>query len=393
MGRSRTRPWVLALVAATAVGGAPAVEGGPKPKPLKAPRTADQARTAIGAWLDATLATARKRSDTVAVHVLEGVATRYGRDASGAAVESGPTDVGGWLTDAVGAAEPAAAFLAVQTPVVDVLDGQSVRQLAEAARALETWNRHRARAGIPALRLDPARCVGPILHARYLVRHRYESVRIRLGTPHEEAEADAYYTPEGRAAARACNLSTSTPDQSVERCMATLYHRLVLLDPAERTAAIGWWREGGEQVCCVGPGGDRDPAFAGSMVVRTPTPDEKDVRLGFAESGERPEPVPSRSSSELGYPITVTFYGGTPKISSASITLVAGKEAVEGFLSTPEAPSNPEADVRFLDATCAFLPARPLRPRTTHEVRARATVDGRPWDAVWTFTTGAPPRD
>jgi hypothetical protein len=364
----------------------------PRGKGPRAPKTVEQAREAITKWLETTLAEANRRGDETAAQALAAVGVHFGRaDApvplTGSAAPKDET----WLDGAVVAVTPAALFLVDQKPTSEVVAGQIVRQLPEAVRALRVLNRYRKDVGIPPVRLDGARCAGPILHARYLLRNGLDAVVRRIGTTHDELETDPWYTPEGRASARAGNIGQTSLSAGVDRCIHTYYHRPILLEPAERSIAMGWWGDRSYQVCCLEPCGDLDPEFKGSTMVCFPAPDGAGISPGFATGGERPEPVPGVSSTQLGNPVTVTFFSGVTSVTAARIEVFDGKTSVEGYLSTPERPSNPDAHVRFLDVTCGFLPAKPFRPRTTYEVRATATLDGDPWEKTWRFTTASAP--
>ncbi len=96
-----------------------------------------------------------------------------------------------------------------------------------------------------------------------------------------------------------------------------------------------------------------------------------------------PAPFPRGAQALPGFPLTV-YFAHFQKVSGASLTLVdSRKQAVTGYYSDPEHPAT------FFDqwrAVC-FIPAQALKPGERYTAHLVATMDGRPVDDTWSFTT------
>ena len=101
---------------------------------------------------------------------------------------------------------------------------------------------------------------------------------------------------------------------------------------------------------------------------------------------ELPHPVPDRAGgATLGYPITLQSFGAGAD-EEVELTLLRGGvdgEVVDGHLSTPERPSNPE--LAPAGAVC-LIPSEPLAAQTRYTVVARDTSSSR--ELTWSFRTG-----
>jgi uncharacterized protein YkwD len=115
-----------------------------------------------------------------------------------------------------------------------------VRYQKEIARdLLGRVNRARALAGLGKVKLDPALAPGCERHARYVVRNIDHPKVTGLGI-HDEDPALPGATPEGARAGKAAVIAViSDPAESVDGWMATLYHRLSLLDPRLKRVGYG----------------------------------------------------------------------------------------------------------------------------------------------------------
>lgn len=103
---------------------------------------------------------------------------------------------------------------------------------------LDALNAARALAGLSAVRLEEKLSVGCQKHAEYLVRNLDEARTKGLGI-HEEFKDLPGYTPEGAKAGQASVIAVlPDPSESVSNWLATLYHRIPLLNP--RLKRIGY---------------------------------------------------------------------------------------------------------------------------------------------------------
>lgn len=237
------------------------------------------------------------------------------------------------------------------------------QQRAVALNCVAALNAHRRRAGLPPVVLDAELSRGCQAHARYLLLNTGQPSTRGLGIHKEDAKLPGY-TAEGEAAGQASVIAAGVPPvAAVEDWMATLYHRVPLLNPALGHVGFGLGRGG--------PQGWLTVVNAIAGVNRPPV-------LLFPASGQKNVPVGDGS----GYPLTITFPPGrTVRVVKVSLTEGGGQEVAVSLL----APEDSEAARRA--HTVCVLPRAPLRPGTTYEVKASARVNGKPWTQTWRFAT------
>lgn len=252
---------------------------------------------------------------------------------------------------------------------------------AETAKVVERVNVHRRAAGLDPVALDPALSKGCAAHAEYLVRNEDRPSTQGLGLHSEDVNLGGY-TREGERAAKASVIYLGLEgSDAVEGWMASLFHRIPLMQSRLRRIGYGSARGGRAKVTVVldatnglGPGKD-----APSVVY--PAEGQKDVPREF--SPEIPDPIPESPEKKAGYPVTVIFGEGA-LVKDAVMTLrdASGKE-VACWLSSPAAP----AAADYQRNTVALIPKEPLPPGTALTVSLAARVTGRPLQKTWTFTT------
>jgi uncharacterized protein YkwD len=104
-------------------------------------------------------------------------------------------------------------------------------------------NAHRKAAGLaPVERVDADLSAACMAHARYLVRNAEHPSVAGLGA-HDEDPKLPGYTEAGRKAGRMSVINTAAPLPALENWIATLYHRLPLLDPKLKVIGIGFARD------------------------------------------------------------------------------------------------------------------------------------------------------
>ena len=100
------------------------------------------------------------------------------------------------------------------------------------AKLLADTNTARLQAGLGEVELDSAMSRACAAHARYLQLNRNHPRTQGLGV-HDESPSLPGYTPEGKKAGEAAVIAiVSEPRESVVLWLATLYHRVPLLDPS-----------------------------------------------------------------------------------------------------------------------------------------------------------------
>ncbi|MBV8882269.1 MAG: hypothetical protein JO332_20095, partial [Planctomycetaceae bacterium] len=229
-------------------------------------------------------------------------------------------------------------------------------------------NLKRLKAGLSVVRPLPGLSKGCDLHALYLTKNDPKGL-----SAHEEDSKGIGYSDEGARAGRRSVISPfpphETPVEAVESLMATLYHRVALLNPSVAEVGVGWAnrRDGlGFLVVDVG-GGDLRPDPKLFPIVY-PVNGQEDVPLDFCLGArENPNPIPDDGTLG-GYPITVQIPERRGKGADAEFRLFAGETEVSCWLSTPDGPARkdwPQPGVLCL------IPKERLKPSTIYSVRFR----------------------
>ncbi len=241
------------------------------------------------------------------------------------------------------------------------------------AQVAERINWYRKLAGVPAAALDERLSWGAQQHANYLHVNR-----IKPGVDlHTELDIFPGYSPEGNDAAQASDICWGPPANAVDELMAELFHRIPVLRPGLERIGVGI--QGPVAVIDLQTG-VTEPDVEGVIVF--PVPDQTDVPTGLGS--ETPDPLPSGSPRDAGYPVTLTQYDRESKIAEATATLVDGRgKPVEVHLSTPEAPADPERQLN----TVAMVPVHALASATKYTATVKCEIKGVPFEKTWSFTT------
>jgi uncharacterized protein YkwD len=254
---------------------------------------------------------------------------------------------------------------------------------ALAKAVLEQVNAARKQAGQAAVVLEPGLTRGCRAHADYLVRNAGNPATEGLGG-HDEDPKLPGFTEEGRRAGKASDIAFDVdPLDAVPEWMATLFHRVPLLEPELRR--VGFGAAKGEKSGWVVVL-DVTSGRGSATVVLCPADGQKDVPTAY-HGGERPDPIPQSKDHKAGYPVTVMFpRGASVKDATARLVDARGQD-VPAWVSTPEQTVD-----RDLQRNQVCLIARqPLQPAAQYTVTVAAQVDGSEWKQTWTFRTRKAP--
>ena len=266
----------------------------------------------------------------------------------------------------------------------DDLDGKGLW----AKKALARINAYRGHAGLKPVLLDDTLRENCLKHARYLVMNEGHPSLQGLKAHGEDLTLPGA-SKEGHESGKISNIAIGDIDplDGLDAWMATLYHRVPILDP--RLERIGFAcargrRQAWVTVLNVTTGRSAEPR---SQVVYYPAADQVGVPLHFPLGGEEPNPIVDDKDGRAGYPITATFPESEPlKGATGKLTDEQGKE-VPCWFSSPEKLANKD----FADAqrsTVCFIAKDPLAVRTKYHIQLQGTLAGKPWEKKWKFTTG-----
>jgi len=259
----------------------------------------------------------------------------------------------------------------------------TARKGVSVAEIVERLNVHRRAAGVPELKVRADLSRACDLHALYLAKNvgREEVKGLRA---HSEDPSLPGWTEEGARAGKASVIHQFGGRKdlvgAVDGLVATLYHRVLMLDVQLVETGVGWAFDGdGAAVVVIHTGTTAGPWREEPVVY--PGAGQKDVPLEFALGGrETPDPVPE-ARAQGGYPVTIQF-GWNPTEASMRVTL-DGKD-VEGWFSTPQSPARGDTpQPRIL----CWIAKKPLEPGKTYAVEAKAKKGTEPWAKAWSFST------
>jgi uncharacterized protein YkwD len=270
-------------------------------------------------------------------------------------------------------------------------DAALARQAA--AKAVDLVNAYRRQAGLAAVRLDAALSRGCSAHAAYVARNIDHPSTQGLGG-HEERPDLPGFTEAGRRAGRAAVIAMGDHDPllAVRGWMATLYHRLPLLQPGLRRVGFGMARsaDGHGWVTVLDVHSGKEPTAPKDGILY-PADGQAGVPLAFS-GPEYPDPIPESKDGRAGYPITATFPGREALVGvTGTLTDAAGRE-VPAWVSSPERPANPRY-AGHQGTTVGLIAREPLRPATTYHVHLTGRKGPGAWARAWSFKTGEDDRE
>lgn len=269
----------------------------------------------------------------------------------------------------------------------DDADGKGVW----AAKALAKVNAYRAQSALQPVTLDDKLSRGCLAHARYLAINEGHPALKGLNA-HEEDSSLPGASKAGHEAGKASDIAAGDfePTDAIDAWMATLYHRVPILEPNLRSIGFGCMR--GKRfgwVTVMNVGGGRAPGVRPHAVFY-PAPDQVDVPLSFPDAGEEPNPIPDDEDGRAGFPVTAVFpRSSTPSRTSGKLTTEDGAE-VPSWFSSPEKLANPKLkdSDKFQGSAICLIAKDPFKPNTTYHVHLDGQLQGQPWRKKWKFTTG-----
>jgi uncharacterized protein YkwD len=249
---------------------------------------------------------------------------------------------------------------------------------------LNRINFYRALAGAPQLQLHAALLQAAQNHANYYLLNYADEAAMVYG-PHGEVAGKPGYT--GRASWDRDTAAgypwfagwevmhfVNDPVRSVDDWVATIYHRVIMLDPYLEYMGYGHGSSGAMRVDVADFGhGTTDPVP--QQITLFPAPGQTNVPL--LGSWESPSPLPPGETDPFGYPITIQ--------PTAFVPLTVAQAELRDASGAPVAVYPSPSDC---GTTCyALIPIEPLQSATTYTVHAAGTVDGVPFEKTWSFTT------
>ncbi len=264
-----------------------------------------------------------------------------------------------------------------------------------AQQALDRLNVYRVRAGVIALRLHLAIVAAAQNHANYHMLN-YADASAWTNGPHGEVPGKPGFTGAGPwdrivaagypsdypwwAGSEVMHF-IGDPIASVDGWMATIYHRVIPLDPGALYTGYGNGKNAFTAVDVMDFGGGPTSSGIWSSALPFPLAYPADGQTGVPTSwggGESPDPLPPGASRPVGYPFTLQGVGGTLQVTSAVMR--------DGANQVVAVHPNPPACPAF---NCyALIALAPLQPNMAYTVQAQGNVGGIPFSRSWTFATG-----
>lgn len=277
--------------------------------------------------------------------------------------------------------------------------------------AQRTVNQIRREAGLDPLELDASLLYAARSHALYFADNvnRYGNLNLSVHNetpgwpgftgvqPWDRAHYFGY--PGNVAEDMAFAMS---PFEAADTWLASVYHRLPLLDPGLVAMGLEWAGQGasllpvtvlelGDVLLSKGSLVARDVQSA--VRIRYPQDQQTGVPLRFV-AGEIPDPLSPfpGASYPAGYPITLQFPSlHVRQLQVERASLKAGNQEVPFYLLAPD-PQKTDPVYTLLGNAVALIPKAPLKPDTRYqvEIQGRYLTDSgqtQPFLERWSFRT------
>lgn len=258
---------------------------------------------------------------------------------------------------------------------------------AEAVATLAYLNQLRAGAGLPALTASKELTAAAVGHAQYqaalnqMTHSQDPSKPLYFGSD-PMSRAGYYCYTGGVAEVIAGGITSGTA--AIDGWIATLYHRLPLIDPGNRDFGYGAAVGTAMKVTVVKTG----PVSEAGRRVRWPYPGQTGVPVSWP-GFESPDPfrLYPGVKGPVGYTVTLSFEKRPVLLTLSSASLSMAGTAVPVMLFSP-------ANDTYLTDAVALIPYKPLAPGA-YDVRFAGTVNfGQgpvAYDERWSFSTAGAP--
>jgi hypothetical protein len=260
----------------------------------------------------------------------------------------------------------------------------------DAEQAIRQANLYRKLVDATPLHLHPAIVTATQAHAQYFLLNFGDQSAQAYGA-HGEVEGKPGFTghwPSDRIDAAGFPWLggaevmhfIADPVKSVDSWMATIYHRVIILDPYAYYAGYGREHSANIKVDVMDFG--NGPSNNGTSIVPYPLayPSDRQTGVPFLwDGGEYPNPLPEGATRPVGYPFTLQGVGGRLQVDWAEMR--DGADRVVAIHPDP-------AECATFNCY-ALIAITPLSPNTRYTVHARGLVDRVPFDRSWQFKTGA----
>ncbi len=256
----------------------------------------------------------------------------------------------------------------------------------EITEALARINQARAAIGVPPLNRHPALDRAASAHANYYRLNFGDPALSGMGLHYEDPGKPGFTGADFAARAKAQGYSGSINENvgisgsmivSVDWFIATVNHRLTLLDPRYTDIGFGAVNDGAGKAKI-------EVIDLGTVTYRSvlepawtpwPAPDATDIGLRF--DGEAPNPFPG-ATYPVGYPVTLKYHG------AGQVAFTAGRITQAG----QSVPTFTKVGDGFITRNTFIVSAnKPLLPGATYTVTIEGTLDGAPFTRAWNFTT------
>jgi hypothetical protein len=264
-----------------------------------------------------------------------------------------------------------------------VSNSQSQSGSEDVDKAITRANLYRMRVGAMPLRIHPAIVAATQAHANYFLLNFGDQSAQAYGA-HGEVDGKPGYTgrwPSDRI--RAAGFPwfggaevmhfIGDPIASVDGWMATIYHRVITLDPSAHYTGYGIGRSDHIRVDVMDFGsGPTDDGIWASVIpypLAYPAHEQTDVPFLWG-GGEYPDPLPPGAARPVGFPFTLQGVRGSLRVDWAEL-----RDGANQVVATH--PSR--ADCVIFNCY-ALIAVAPLQPNTTYTVHARGAVGDTPFD-------------
>jgi hypothetical protein len=241
---------------------------------------------------------------------------------------------------------------------------------------LAAWNAVRTSLGVPPVKRDPKLEQWATKHIEYM--------KAAGKLAHEEDKSNPKYTEEGaKSGMHSClGMGVNRPADAILSQLGCFLHRIPLILP--ELESVSFCVDGGYSAFDYGDAPRRKFDWKGPIAY---PPDNCPDFGPYWNGAEGPCPIPGGApKTGVGQPITLTF-ALHEKVKDGTIVIKEGAADVDGWVSAPDKP----ATSMFGDnlQTICFIAKQPLKSKTAYTAKATATVNGKPYELTWHFTTGS----